>query len=106
MAPAPKNITAYDVRLSVRYSGEDTAAEGWIELDGTRHAFRVEASASDRGATYILDGESHWWNEVEWLDDWFEDLWMRAAADAGYDFDNDIDFDARMTSGDDDQEEA
>ena len=95
MAP---NITAYDITIQVRDAGEKTSAQGWVEIDGARHDFRAEASATDRGATYFLDGEPHWWSEVEWLDSWFEDRWQEAAANAGYDLDNEVDFDAHMTS--------
>ncbi len=98
MAPKRRPITAYDLHIEVRYSGESTYAEGWIELDGERHHLVVAASSTDRGATYVLDGETYWWSEVEWLDAWFEDLWIQAAADAGYDLDNEIDFDAHITS--------
>jgi hypothetical protein len=58
----------------------------------------AEAGVSDRGTTYYLDGESHWWDEVPWLDSWLEERWLEAAADAGYDLDNEIDFDAHLTS--------
>ncbi len=95
MAP---NITGYDITLQVRDAGERTTASGWVEIDGERHHLRVEASATDRGATYYLDGEPRWWSEVEWLDRWFEGLWQEAAEEAGYDLDNEIDFDARMRS--------
>ena len=95
MTSAP-NITAYDLRIEVRYSGEVTTACGWVEIDGERHELRVEADVSSRGATYYLDGKSHWWSTVEWLDRWFEDLWQEAAAGAGYDLDNEIDFDAHL----------
>lgn len=91
-------ITAYDLRIEVRDAGERTTAEGWVEIDGKRHNLRVEASATDRGATYYLGGEPRWWSEVEWLDWWFEDLWQEAAAGAGYDLDNEIDFDAHLTN--------
>lgn len=56
-----------------------TTPLGWIEFGGERHDLRVEASATDRGATYYLDSEPRWWSEVEWLDQWFEELWMEAA---------------------------
>ena len=74
------NITGYNITIQVRDAGERTTAYGWIEIDGKRHDFRAEASATNRGATYYLDGEPHWWNEVQWLDEWFEDLWQEAAA--------------------------
>ena len=95
MAP---NLTACDITIQVRDAGEKTTACGWVEIDGKRHNLRVEASATDRGATYFLDGEPRWWNEVPEIDEWFEDLWQEAAADAGYDLDNEVDFDARMRS--------
>ena len=65
---------------------------------GERHDLVVASSSSDRGATYILDGETHWWSEIRWLDEWFEEVWMDAAADAGYGMENEIDFDRRMSS--------
>ena len=95
------NITAYEITIQVRNAGERTTACGWVEIDGERHKLRVEADVTSRGATYFLDGEPHWWSEVEWLDSWFEDLWQEAAANAGYDLDNEVDFDAHMTSKED-----
>ncbi len=53
-------VTAYDVTLRVRYSGESTTAQGWIELEGERRDFQVEASASDRGTTYTIGEERFW----------------------------------------------
>ena len=47
---APK-ITAYDIHIEVSYSGENTYAEGWIELDGECSDFRAEADVSNRGTT-------------------------------------------------------
>lgn len=94
-------INAYDVTLRVRYSGESTTAEGWIELDGERRDFWVEASSTDRGATYTIGDERLWWSEVPWLDFWFEELWVAAASRVGYEPDelyDAIDFDAHMTS--------
>jgi hypothetical protein len=94
-------VTAYDVTIRVRYSGESTTAEGWIELDGERHDFQVEASASDRGTTYTIGDEQVWWSEVPWLDTWFEELWMAAASQVGYEIDDSVDFvdfDAHMRS--------
>jgi hypothetical protein len=91
-------VTAYDVTLRVRYSGESTTARGWIELDGERRDFQVGTSTSDRGTTYTIDDEQFWWSEVPWLDSWFEEVWMTAASQAGYDLDGAIDFDAHMTS--------
>jgi hypothetical protein len=91
-------VTAYNVTIRVRYSGESTTAQGWIELDGVRRGFRVEASATDRGATYTIGDEQLWWSEVPWLDSWFEEVWMAAASQVGYEFDDAIDFDAHMTS--------
>ncbi len=92
MVPA---VTAYDVQLEVRNAGESTYAEGWVVFGGERHHLVVAASSSVRGATYILDGETHWWSEIRWLDEWYEELWMDAAADAGYSLVNEIDFDGR-----------
>jgi hypothetical protein len=92
------NVTAHDIRLRVRYSGESTTAEGWIELDGERRDFRAEADVSSRGATYTIGDERFWWDEVPWLDSWFEERWLEAAADAGYALENEIDFDDRLTS--------
>ena len=103
MAP---NIGAYDVKLSVRDAGEVTTAQGWVEINDKRHHLRVEADVSSRGATYFIDGEPHWWSEVEWLNSWFEDRWQDAAADAGYDLDNEIDFDAHMTNETEEQNDA
>jgi hypothetical protein len=91
-------ITAYDLHIEVRHAGESTYAEGWVEFDGERHHLVVASSSSDRGTTYILDGETHWWSEIRWLDEWFEGLWMDAAAEAGYRLDNEIDFDRSMRS--------
>jgi hypothetical protein len=91
-------ITAYDLHIEVRYAGESTYAEGWVVFGGERHHLVVAASSSDRGATYVLDGETHWWSEIRWLDQWFEGLWMDAAAEARYSLDNEIDFDAHMRS--------
>jgi hypothetical protein len=91
-------ITAYDITLRVRYSGENTDAEGWIELDGERVPFRAEADVSSRGTTYTVGDESYWWSEVPEIDEWFEERWLEAAAEAGYDLENEIDFDARLTS--------
>jgi hypothetical protein len=91
-------ITAYDVQIEVRHAGESTYAEGWVVFGGERHHLVVAASSSDRGTTYILDGETHWWSKIRWLDEWFEELWMDAAAEAGYRLDNEIDFDAHMRS--------
>jgi hypothetical protein len=51
------SVTAYDVTLRVRYSGESTTAQGWIELEEERRDFQVQASASDRGTTYTIDDE-------------------------------------------------
>ncbi len=93
-----KAITAYDIRIHVRYSGESTTAEGWVELDERRVPFRAEADVSSRGTTYTIGDEQFWWDEVPWLDSWFEERWLEAAADAGYDLDNAIDFDARLRS--------
>jgi hypothetical protein len=104
MAPKPRTITAYDVHLQVRYSGESTTAEGWIELDGERRDFRAEASATDRGTVYTIGDKQLWWAEVPWLDSWFEELWVEAAARMGYDLDNEIYFDAHMTSEQEKQE--
>jgi hypothetical protein len=95
MTPA---VTAYDVTLRVRYSGESTTAQGLIELDGERRGFQVEASATDRGATYTIGDEHFWWSEVPWLDSWFEEVWMAAASQVGYELDDAIDFDAHMKS--------
>jgi hypothetical protein len=86
-------ITAYDLHMEVRHAGESTYAEGWVAFGGERHHLVVASSSSDRGATYILDGETHWWSEIKWLDEWFEELWMDAAAGA-----DEIDFDAHMRS--------
>jgi hypothetical protein len=91
-------ITAYDVQIEVRHAGESTYAEGWVIFGGERHHLVVAASSSDRGTTYILDGETHWWSEIRWLDEWFEGLWMDAAAGAGYGLDNEIDFDVHRRS--------
>lgn len=93
-----RRITAYDLHIEVRHAGESTYAEGWVVFSDERHHLVVAASSSDRGATYILDGETHWWSEIRWLDEWFEELWMDAAADAGYGLNNEIDFDAHMRS--------
>jgi hypothetical protein len=95
MAPT---VTAYDVTIRVRYSGESTTAKGWIELDRERRDFWAEASATDRGATYTIGDEQFWWSEVPWLDCWFEELWMGAASQVGYKLDDAIDFDAHMSS--------
>jgi hypothetical protein len=92
----PRRITAYDVQIEVRHAGESTYAEGWVVFDGERHHLVVASSSSDRGTTYILDGQTHWWSEIRWLDEWFEELWMDAAAEAGYSLDNEIDFDAQL----------
>ena len=35
---------------------------------------------------------------ADWLDEWFEGLWLDAAADAGYGLHNEIDFDRSMRS--------
>jgi hypothetical protein len=86
-------ITAYDLHIEVRHAGESTYAEGWVVFEGEQHHLVVASSSSDRGTTYILDGETHWWSEIRWLDEWFEELWMDAAADA-----DEIDFDARVRS--------
>jgi len=91
-------VTAYDVTMRVRYSGESTTAEGWIELDGERSDFQVEASATDRGATYTIGEGQFWWSEVPWLDSWFEEVWMAAASRVGYELDDPLDFDAQMRS--------
>jgi len=91
-------ITAYDIQIEIRHAGESTYAEGWVVFGGERYHLVVAASSSDRGTTYILDGESLWWSEIQWLDEWFEELWIDAAADAGYGFDNESDFDAHMRS--------
>jgi hypothetical protein len=96
--PTPRPITAYDLKIEVRYSGESTYAEGWIELDGERYRFQAEADVSSRGTTYTVGDRQFWWDEVPWLDAWFEERWMDAAADAGYDLDDEIDFEARLTS--------
>ena len=93
-----RRITAYDLHIEVRHAGESTYAEGWVVFGGERHHLVVASSSSDRGTTYILDGESHWWSEIRWLDEWFEELWMEAAANAEYSLDNEIDFDAHMRS--------
>ena len=43
--------------------------------------FQAEGSASDRATLYTLGERRFWWNEVEWLDRWFEEeIWMEAAA--------------------------
>jgi hypothetical protein len=89
-------VTVYDLHIEVRHAGESTYAEGWVVFDGERHHLVVAASSSDRGTTYILDGETHWWSEIRWLDEWFEELWMDAAANAGYGLDNEFDFEAHM----------
>jgi hypothetical protein len=94
----PYRVTGYDVRIEVRYSGESTTAEGWIELDGKRYRFQAEADVSSRGTTYTVGDKQFWWDEVPWLDSWFEDLWLDAAAHAGYSLDNSIDFDGHLTS--------
>jgi hypothetical protein len=91
-----RRITAYDVHIEVRNAGESTYAEGWVVFRGERHHLVVAASPSDRGTTYILDGETHWWSEIRWLDEWFDELWMDAAAEARYSLVNEIDFDAHM----------
>jgi hypothetical protein len=93
-----RRITAYDVYIEVRHAGESTYAEGSVVFGGERHHLVVASSSSDRGTTYILDGESHWWSEIRWLDQWFEGLWMDAAAEAGYSLDNEIAFAAQMRS--------
>jgi hypothetical protein len=86
-------ITAYDLQIEVRHAGESTYAEGWVVFGGERHHLVVASSSSDRGTTYILDGETHWWSEIRWLDEWFEGLWMDAATEA-----DEIDFEAHMRS--------
>jgi hypothetical protein len=91
-------VTAYDLHIEIRHAGESTYAEGWVVFGGERHYLVVASSSSDRGTTYILDGESYWWSEIRWLDEWFEDLWMEAAAGAGYGPDIETDFDGRMRS--------
>jgi hypothetical protein len=91
-------ITAYDLHIEVRHSGESTYAEGWVVFGGEQHHLVVASSSSDRGTTYILDSETHLWSEIRWLDEWFEGLWMDAAAEAGYGLDNEIDFEAHMRS--------
>jgi hypothetical protein len=91
-------ITAHDLHIEVRHAGESTYAEGWVVFDGERHHLVVASSSSDRGTTYFLDGETQWWSEITWLDEWFEELWMDAAAEAGYSVDNEIDFDAHRRS--------
>jgi hypothetical protein len=93
-----RRITAYDLHIEVRHAGESTYAEGWVVFGGERHDLVVAAGSSDRGATYILDGETHWWSEIRWLDEWFEGLWMDAAAEVGYGLDNEIDFDVHVRS--------
>jgi hypothetical protein len=93
----PGKITAYDIRIEVRKSGENTFAEGRVELDGERMHFRAEADVSSRGTTYTIGGEQYWFDEVPQIDEWFESLWMDAAADAGYSLDNEVDFEAHMT---------
>jgi hypothetical protein len=100
MTPA---VTAYDVTIRVRYSGESTTAQGWIELDGERRGFRVEASAIDRGTSYTIGDEQFWWSEVPWLDSWIEEVWMAAASQVGYELDDAINFDAHMTSEQEEQ---
>ena len=96
-------VTAYDVTLRVRYSGESTTAQGWIELDGERRGFQVEASATDRGTTYTIGDEHFWWSEVPWLDSWFEEVWIAAASQVGYELDDAINLDAHMTSEQEEQ---
>jgi hypothetical protein len=91
-------ITAYDLHIEVRHAGESAYAEGWVAFGGERHHLVVASSSSDRGTTYILDGETHWWSQIRWLDEWFEGLWMDAAAEAGYGLDNEIDFHVHMRS--------
>ena len=91
-----RRTTAYDLHIEVRHAGESTYAEGWVVFGGEQHHLVVAASSSDRGTTYILDGETHWWSEIRWLDEWFEELWIDAAAGAGYGLDNEIDFHVRM----------
>jgi hypothetical protein len=91
-------VTAYDVTIRVRYSGESTTAQGWIELEGERRDFQVEVSATDRGATYTVGDEQFWWSEVPWLDSWFEELWMAAASHAEYEIDDPVDFDVHASS--------
>ena len=88
-----RRIAAYDLHIEFRHAGESTYAEGPVVFGGERHHIVVASSTSDRGTTYILDGETHWWSEIRWLDEWFEDLWMDAAAKA-----DKIDFDALMKS--------
>jgi hypothetical protein len=95
MAPT---VTAYDVIIRVRYSGESTTAKGWIQLEGECHDFCAGASATDRGATYTIGEEQFWWSEVPWLDSWFEELWMAAASQVGYELDDPVDFDVHMSS--------
>jgi len=93
-------ITAYDMQIEVRHAGENTFAEGSIELDGKRYEFRAEADVSSRGTTYTIGYQQYWFDEVPEVDEWFEAIWLDAAADAGYSLDNEVDFTAHahMTS--------
>src|SRR5215211_4191678 len=94
----PYRISGYHIRIEVRNSGENTFAEGSIELDGKRYEFQAEADVSSRGTTYTIGYQQYWFDEVPEVDEWFEGLWMDAAAEAGYSLDNEVDFDVHMTN--------
>jgi hypothetical protein len=90
---------------SIDHSGDAKPRRVRVDDPGSplhgRMGERVGDDLDHDGKHYVivlLDGEMHWWSEIRWLDEWFEGLWMDAAAEAGYRLDNEIDFDAHMRS--------
>jgi len=47
----------FEGKIRSFYDGENTEGEGEILLDGERRSLSFAGSASDRGATFVLDGE-------------------------------------------------
>lgn len=71
------SVDAFTGTLSSRFDGENNSAEGRIVIDGAEKAITVNATASDRGAHYTLDGQEVPWDSPlhEALDIYFSDIW-------------------------------
>lgn len=49
------------LKITSRFSGENTSVIGTITVDGVEHRLKCTGDASDRGTTGIVDDVEHWW---------------------------------------------
>ncbi len=70
-------VDAFTGTMKSRFDGENNSDEGKVVVDGVERQVTVNATASDRGAHYTLDGQEVGWDTPthEALDLYFTDIW-------------------------------